>query len=79
MGTRKTRNKIREWIKMFTILWGLTCFGVVSWIFWSAWLQSSKISVPINNYGEAQVEAIIFVILIPIIALGSYLLLKENR
>lgn len=81
MGTRKNapRNKIREWVKVFTVFWGLTCFGLVNWIFWGAWFHGSKATVHINNYGEAQVEVIFFIILIPIIALGSYWLLKEMK
>lgn len=82
-GTKGSIAFARYFIKYLTIVSGLLFFFAMSVMFWMSYLRGGPISVSFNAFGEGNMEAVMFILLIPIIISGSLLffhdLVKEVR
>ena len=72
------KKSLNHFLAFVSILWGAGAVSLITAIWVSAYLHGGSVLVTINSYGEAQIELLMFLIVIPIFAVGTYYALNRE-
>jgi hypothetical protein len=71
---------IRYFVETFALLGGLLYYGILSFLFYSAYLEpSKKILINVNQFGEADMEFFLVALVGIVMLIGAISIFKKLR